>query len=57
MSKKTISNHHSLHRSLCLRYASALPSLQSRFKTVSTPFLRMGEKWDLHGTWREVQKS
>ena len=27
-----------------------LPPLQIRFKTVSKPFLRIGEKWDLQGS-------
>jgi hypothetical protein len=30
---------------------SALPSLLIRFKTVPSPFHRMGEKWELHRVW------
>jgi hypothetical protein len=33
-----------------LRYAFVLPPLFLRFKAVLSPFLRMGEKWDLHGS-------
>ena len=33
-----------------VRYAFVIPPLYLRFKTVPTPFLRMGEKWDLQGS-------
>ena len=49
---------------LCLRSASAAfasSPLYLRYKTVPNPFLRIGEKWDLHrvskGTAREEEGS
>ena len=44
---------------LCLRSAFASSPLYLRYKTVPNPFLRIGEKWDLHriykGFARELQ--
>ncbi len=36
---------------LILRYAFVSPSLQVRFKSVSSPFITMGLTWDLQGTY------
>ena len=36
---------------LCLRSASASSPLYLRYKTVPNPFLRIGEKWELQGTY------
>ena len=41
----------SVHPSLCLRSTFASGSLVLRFKSVSIPFLRIGGKWDLQGTY------
>ena len=45
--------------SLCLRYPFASSPLYLRYKTVPNPFLRIGDKWDLHriykGFARELQ--
>ena len=38
-------------RFLCLRYDFALPPLLLRFKSDASPFLRMGGKWESHGTY------
>ena len=35
---------------LCLRYVFASGPLYLRYRTVPNPFLRIGEKWDLHRT-------
>ena len=35
---------------LCLRCATVIIPFHLRFKTVPSPFRRMGEKWDLHRT-------
>ena len=40
-----------VHPLLCLRSTFASGSLVLRFKSVSIPFLRIGEKWDLQGTY------
>ena len=34
---------------LCLRCGSVVSPFHLRFRTVSPPFLRIGEKWDLQG--------